>query len=504
MANSIVARENGDLYQRMVLWLHITKLISDDSDYKRLFTEHSEIKSFDDIVIEYKSPTYKQGQRCIAREFIQTKFHQYESDTITVDNLMSPKFVNSTKYSFLQKLKLAYEQLGEDYLKCAFVLYSPYDIDQKDILYSRIANIDGFINLDKIFDGTTQTARTQAVLKMKEHLEVNEEELKIILGQLKFYRGPRYDELIDMVNFGLHFLSFQRISSSSAINPYVSLASKWLSGGITEITPEFIYSECFAEGLINKSNPQATKIAIKTFNKGTRYLAENNIETLDLSDLFEDGKFLTHAEWSDIKKTMLLFFDSHNILDQYEIFLECSFSVGFIAGRILNPKSGYFIYPVQKTPDGLKPWDYNNGSEIKQMEDTLYTEIIEEAGHTNDSVLIISITHDIECDVQEYLKEERITYSKLLKITHKNIGHYAVSDGRQCSHIAEYIASILNRRSRSEKMGLTHIFVAAPISLLFYLGKYSSNFGNIQLYEHDLNCSRSKAYWESVSIIGGE
>ena len=103
MANAIVARENGDNYQRMVLTHHITKLIHGDSDYKRLFTEHPEIKSFDDIVVEYKQPAYKHGHRCIGKEFIQTKFHQYESDTITLDNLMLPSFVNSTKFSFLQK-----------------------------------------------------------------------------------------------------------------------------------------------------------------------------------------------------------------------------------------------------------------------------------------------------------------------------------------------------------------------------------------------------------------
>ncbi len=505
LANAIVARENGDNYQRMVLWHHITKLIHGDSDYKRLFTEHPEIKSFDDIVVEYKQPAYKHGHRCIGKEFIQTKFHQYESDTITLDNLMLPSFVNSTKFSFLQKLKSAYKQLGDNYNKCAFTLYSPFDVAQDDILYSAIANIDGFINLDKIFDGSVRTPRAKAIEKMKKHLQVDNEELKMILGQFRFYRGPRYPELIDSVNLGLGVLSFEKISNSSAINPYVSLASKWLSGGISEITPEFIYSECSAEGLIAKSNTQISKLAIKTFRAGTKYLVENNIETLDLSDSFEGGNFLSSSLWPDIKNKIFSFCDHHDVLNQYEIYLECSFSVGFIAGRIFNPKSGCFIYPVQKTADGLQSWNYYNGSEIKQIEDTLLSELIEvPTPGTNDSILVISITHDIECDVQEYLREEGVEYSKLLKFKHKKIGNYAINDGRQCLQIAEYIASLLNRRSRTEKMALTHIFVAAPVSLLFYLGKYSLSFGKLQLYEHDLHCSKNKAYWKSVSYLGGE
>ena len=50
MAQAIVARENGDAYQRMVLWHHITKLLFRDSDYLKLYTEHSEVKSFDDKI----------------------------------------------------------------------------------------------------------------------------------------------------------------------------------------------------------------------------------------------------------------------------------------------------------------------------------------------------------------------------------------------------------------------------------------------------------------------
>ena len=56
MAKSIIARENGDDYQRLVLWQYINDFLLQDSNIDVIWHEYSEVKGFDDIVIKYKKP----------------------------------------------------------------------------------------------------------------------------------------------------------------------------------------------------------------------------------------------------------------------------------------------------------------------------------------------------------------------------------------------------------------------------------------------------------------
>lgn len=116
MANSIVARIYGDEYQQLVFWKYALRMLDDESNIESVCYEYGKIKSFDDIVIKYISPK-KFRDTSIDREYIQVKFHMVDNQLFTIDNLISPSFINATSESLLHKLVNARKKLGEDFKK---------------------------------------------------------------------------------------------------------------------------------------------------------------------------------------------------------------------------------------------------------------------------------------------------------------------------------------------------------------------------------------------------
>ena len=77
---------------------------------------------------------------------------------------------------------------------------------------------------------------------------------------------------------------------------------------------------------------------------------------------------------------------------EYQIALETSLSISFIIGRILNPKAGIKVIPIQKTLDGHSEWNRKENSQQSQKmflikKDTLNTD-------AND--MVISLTRPLD------------------------------------------------------------------------------------------------------------
>lgn len=499
MAQAIVARENGDDYQRLVLWMYINKFIC-TSDIEIIFHEFDEVKGFDDIVIKYKSPQIICGERSVEKEYVQVKFHQYQSDFLTIDNLIQPKFINSKTKSFLGKLKDTYKLLGDEYRKCLFTLYTPFDINQNDILYKMVDNRSRMITRDSLFDGTTKTERAQIKNKILKHLNIEEEELKIILSRVRFYKGYPFPQLIDLLNIYLSANGLASISNRTVCNSYISLAKNWLSGSKLKLSKEFIMSECTAEGLISSSKQIHSKFAIKTFLNNTSYLNDQKIDTLDLSEIFDSGKYLKKEyEWESVYQKMKSFCaQKENSGKVYSVHLECSLTVAFLSGRIVNPKSGLCAYPMQKTLDGIVSWMYCSGEDTDSFDNLCLCDEYLVNDNGTDSVLMISITNNITLDVMEYLEAHQVNIRKVYEIKSKNYGPESIKNGVQCWNVSEFIAKLLGSRTRREKIMTTHVFVSAPSALMFSIGKLSLNMGKLTLYEHDMKYTKEDVYIKSA------
>lgn len=507
MAQAIVARENGDDYQRLVLWSYINELLSKNSDIEVILHEFDEVKGFDDIIIKYKKPIIVCGERMIEKEYIQVKFHQHQSDFLTIENLIQPRFINSKKDSFLGNLSKAYKLLGDDYRTCLFTLYTPFDIDQKDTLYKIVDNRNRMITEKMFFDGTIKTKRAKDKNRILKHLNIADEDLKIILSRVKFYKGLSFPELINQLNIQLNTNGLVQISNNTVCNSYINLAKKWLCANKLELSREFVISECKSENLIYQIEKEVDQnIYVRTFENYVNS-NEKNTNLLDLTGMFNLGKYLKKEyKWEHIYKITKEFFkEDTNLKGINGINLECSLTMAFLVGRVLNPKSGISSYPVQKTLNGVVSWDCIDEGKYDLLEDfcIVNENTVDENGL--DSILIISMTNDIESDVMEYIKYEQFNVRNIYHIKSKNIGKNSIKNGAQCFNIAESIAKLLGERTRREKMSMTHLFVSAPVALMFLIGKLSLNMGKISFYEHDMTFREKDIYMKSaVFPIEGE
>lgn len=488
MASSIKARQNGDEYQYLILWEYILRMLNIESNIEKIMFEYNDnkIKSFDDIIIEYKEKVVFKGKKKIEKEYIQVKYHQYENKFITFNDLMDSKFI-SAKKSFLQKLKEAYEKLGEDYKKYKFTLYNIYKIDPNDELGKSLYKKDNIINFEKISKSMKE--------KLCSHLGVEEKNLEEILSQLTFIEGKGIPETIRDLNISLNKHDLVLINNYELENPYLNLTENWFHNNKLELTRKNVLEDCLEFKLKQKRYNES--FAIKTFSDYTDYLQEKNIETIDFSEFFTSGKFIKDSKnWEKIRKKLKEWIEKQDTSKEYGLYLECSYSLALLAGTIFNSKCGIPIYPYQKTTDGLIFWKETllkkDGEKILNIEVSEKKDI-----NTLDSIVIINITHDIKDEVLDFIKEKKIPYSKIYNFSSKNIGKRSVVNENNCKKICTEIQEKLASRISKEKRAITHLFLAAPIALIFYLGKEFVGIGKTKLYEYS---NEGYLYIEMIEI----
>lgn len=131
MSNAISALKKGNEYQALVFWKYAAKMLQEDSEIDKVCYEYDEVKSFDDVVICYKKPQCFRDTQII-RDYIQIKFHVAQTKTITWEDLLSPQFVGSTKYSFMDKVVKEYRNNPLEFSQKRFILYTPWEVDQNE------------------------------------------------------------------------------------------------------------------------------------------------------------------------------------------------------------------------------------------------------------------------------------------------------------------------------------------------------------------------------------
>ena len=87
MGRQIVARQNGDEYQYLILWKNILDMLGTESNIKKIEFEKGPI-GFDDIVLFFKESEYFRDKKNITKSYIQVKFHQYNNKYIDFSKLI--------------------------------------------------------------------------------------------------------------------------------------------------------------------------------------------------------------------------------------------------------------------------------------------------------------------------------------------------------------------------------------------------------------------------------
>lgn len=506
MNRAINARDQGDDYQRLFFWSYALKMFHPYTGVEKVVYEADNVKSFDDVVVYYKEDKscLDSEHNSINIDFFQVKFHVTNDNAFTWDGLMDPKLINAKSVSIMERLRNA--QKTYNLKGTRFILVSPWTINPNDSLSKIVSNRENEIRIDKLFDGRPRTKMAKMRQKMIKHLGIStDDELKRILSPFRIWHShSSIEKLMESINSELLHLGFKPIENNSILNPYVDLIKKWSLNGKSEFTKEFIIKECKREGLYlgNKSSDsEYIDVGIRSFYRRAENMQDETEDMLCLLKFFNGRYIKDDYFWNtDIFSEINDFTKKFIPENKYRLHLDTHLSIAFVAGYLLDSKSGINICPVQKTLIEREDWcleeDSNKGyTELKDEEIILSKE-------KKDVALALGLTHNILHDVEEYIGDQGMDISKIIycNVGGKS-GHDAIKDSKHAKELAGRVSAVLKeRRDIQERKNKLHIFAACPVSFMLYLGKLSRSFGKVILYEHDLEGDGDIMYLSSFEL----
>lgn len=240
------------------------------------------------------------------------------------------------------------------------------------------------------------------------------------------------------------------------------------------------------EGVVEKLL-EAIPIGIRSFSRGTEYMDSQMSALLDLGPHFHGRNIRDSKLWHEgVLPEIEKFLHEATQADvPYRLHLAAHTCIGFAAGYFLDSKTGKNVVPVQSTIRGKLVWE-------PDLQKRFQGQLCNYANHTmttsgEDIALVLSITHDILAQVQEHVRSHLPSVGRIMECRALPLpGPASVPDGTHAYRIAEEVAATLHTsRSAPERKGTVHIFAAAPISLIFFLGQLGRRFGRCTLYEYD-------------------
>lgn len=493
LSNAVAARDFGDIYQAMVFWKYAVQMLG-ISDIKEIGYEYGEVKSFDDVVIYY-SNEQRFRDAYIDADYFQIKFHMKQLEEFTMDNLLDPAFINAKKNSFLQNVVNAYRNEKIDFSRSRFTMYSVWRIKSGDILNKLISNVDKTFDLNKLQEGKTSNSEMGALRqRLCKELSVTENELLNILRQVRIKDGQEcFDDLKEQLNRDFSYYKLQPWTDSKDTLPYCDLVHAWNRNGIHIVKKDNIKKSLEKEKLF-LTTKDAASIAVKSFTRYTEWLDGWASDILDLTNILDKRELQSGYSWGDIFQAIEQFVCGR--LDntiEYHIALETLLSVSFTAGRILNPKSGIKVIPVQKTLDGHVDWKRDTIDEMKYSRFVVSDKML--CSGASEVAISIGVTHDIRKAVQSFIENSQLKIGLHKEFLLEDFGNDAVKDGTHAWQLAKQISREISKHADIIKQGRLHLFIAGPNSLMFYLGMQSMMYGKIQLYEFN---PKKNTYYSTI------
>lgn len=507
MANPIKARSQGDEYQILFFWLKACDMLTDQSNVDTISYEDPEIKSLDDVVIRYKKPIRDLSGKLIHKEYYQVKYHVDYRGSITLDNLMDPDFINASRYSFLEKVKEALPVLNRDNEVGTAVLVTPWAIHPDDEL-AKLKIIDtkgGYFKEEILFDGKSRSYIAKVREKMKDHLEIKEdEELKSVLAPIRIWNGfYQYELLLKILNGLLSAVGLKPVDLSQRNNPYVSLLQRLFQEGKTKFNKEELIEVCRSEGLWTGRNimlVEEVPIGIRSFIRRAENLENDTFAMTCLLDYFS-GRFLKDKfSWNEDIKAAVEDFIRCNLEEgnSYCIYLDTHSTIAFTAGFLLDPKSGVRAVPVQKGLSGREIWRSNPKFPKEQYPLWQVShDVINEDG--SDIVIVIEMTHSAVEDVKDYIENNNLSTKSIIRFYFEEAPSFtSILDGNHAMYLANEISKTLNGLQKEDRKRRYHFFGAGPNGFWFFLGQLSRNFGLLTLYEYDFEIA--KEYFPTIDL----
>ena len=503
MTQAVTVRRDGDTFQARLFWERAARLLDEDSPIVKVGFEMGP-KSFDDIWVEYDK-TRGPSDHCgvpLDREYLQCKWHS-TPDSFGYLQLINPEFINANTYSFLERARKAQADFAPDGLGIRFKLVTNWRINRGDPLRHMVSTRSGAIRLDRLYGSKTDNSKAGEVRKAwREHLGINEDELRILANTLAF--GEVTDSLEDLrerLDMTFRAMGLRRVPIKENAFFYDDLVYQWMGQKRLEFDRKSFREACEQEGILVTSMSAPKAYGVKSFEHAFDHLENRCEDVLDLVNMFDERYIRNDADWSrklypELRKFLV---DAASKHDRLRLALDAHASLAFAAGSILNIKSGKAIELEQRVL-AKSVWSAEDQPPDPEWPHLVFS-VIEIDLSRPEIAIAVGVTHDIVADVLTFIKQSLPTVGRILNcVPSTGSSTRFVVCGRHAFDLAE----VLNKKVVDLREGgtrkLNHLFIAAPNTFTFYIGQRQVALGPTRLYEFDFEGGRGGSYRPSLTL----
>lgn len=509
MSDSVIAIQRGFDYQSRLFWLKVCDLFTKHSKVLSVGYEYDELKSFDDVVVTYSEPILEANGLKKHKDFYQSKFHSHQTKPIFYSSLIDPQYIGATKDSFLQKLQNAYQKEQAASQTYIYNLFTPSSIHPDDDLAKIYRNHDGTFNIERFYEGKTVDSKYGKIRnEWSQHLNISEAELRNLILRLKIINGASSNALLEILNHKLYQSGFKPIENGSISNDYDDFIRKLHAMGKNSFSRNEIQEIAKAErlwvGQSNNDYPDEKTIGIRSFIKFAEELPNLTSDMICLSANFNDRFIKSEELWNNkiLPETTTFMQKYEGMGETIYVLLETHISIAFAAGQSIHPKASTKFIPVQKNefrhPEVWNIEDFqaeNNGWQIEEIQNQHPAE--------NELAISIGITHPVATDVKDFVNRVLTSVNTILSFeVEPKPSTNSIKNGSHANFLAEELAQKVIYEVKTKGYKSVHLFGAAPVGFMFYLGKKLRlpSDCRINIYEYDFDSKTLGAYVKSITF----
>ena len=504
MADAVVARWHGDNYQARVFWENALNLLLPHSCVVEVTFEADGPKAFDDVVVKYDPPVARSGPDRISAEYQQIKWHVETGGRFGYEDFTEPDFIGARSFSLLERLRQARRTAPAP---AQFTFLTTYRVRDGDPLATLISGNDKTLLVERLFDGTTDRSRMGRVRKCwREHLKLeDDEQLRGIVCNLRVVDGHRsLQELREQINVKAAAVGVLACNAAESDFRYDELARQLKVRKLNALDREALLQFCEEEGLLvgRPTDPDPfLPIAIRSFlGPAADIVGAAPEDTLLLTDEFRQRYLQEGHEWQrDVRPKVERFLrEAVKKSPKLRLILDAHASISYLAGAVLDLKSGVETQLVQKGRVGTRTWRADDGSGAKGSRFEIEEE---QLANGRDITIAISVSQPTIAQVHAFLAERLPSVGKFISCAMPaGPGQRSVAGGEHAAALAEQVSNCVRVVKETDPDAVIHIFAAAPNTLLFYLGQHHQAMAPCVVYEYDFDRRGNKTYQPSFTI----
>ena len=504
MSQAVAVRRDGDRFQARQFWLRAARLLDRKSPVTRVGFEGGP-KSFDDIWVEYApghEPNAHDGT-ALRREHLQCKWHVAPS-TYGYADLLDPDFINAKAHSLLERARSAQLKYAPHGHGARFKLVTNWQLYWDDPLGPMINNHSGSIRLDRLFGSKTDNSKAGGVRKAwREHLGIDDDELRVLANTLAFgHVSETLEDLRERLDEVFGVVGLLRIQSKQSALPYDEVVFQWMAQGRIEFDRKTLREACARENLLGESQERPRVYGVKSFEHSFDRLEERCDDVLDLVPIFDERYIRSDGDWeADLYPKIQAFLEmAARGQARLRLVLDAHATLAFAAGSVLNMKSGRYVQLEQRTL-GTRVWAADDVPRDPEWSE-LHESIHDIASDRVDLAVALGITHDIFGHVRQYVEAHLHSVGRLLSLEPTSgPGAQVVAAGRHAFDLVQAAKEAVRRtKLRGAQPETTHVFIAAPNAVTFFLGQQQRVLGRVRLYEFDFDGGRGGSYSGSLTL----